>query len=365
MKIAIDVRTAAGQKAGKGWYTFHIVKKMLELDHENEYLLYTRDKIAAFDNYKNSTQKVVDGGGFLWHYKTAKDLKKQQVDIFFSPTSYITPVLVPKGIKVVLTVHDLVAFLFPNQHNKKAVYIEKMFLKKALKRADFICTVSQNTKRDIIHKFNCDDKKIDTVYCSADSGFVPHKKQELTDFAKKTNLPKDFFLAVGTLEPRKNFKTLIEAFALVQKKHPQTHLIIVGKEGWDYRGIYDAVKFNYLNKKVHFLGYLSVESLANLYNLARAFVFPSFYEGFGIPPLEALKCGCPVIASYTSSIPEVVGDAGILVNPESKENIAAAMIKVYEDSELREQLRNEGFIQSKKFSWEASARKMINILNRI
>ena len=153
MKIAIDIRTAGGEKTGKGWFTFHITQNLLKLDRENQYILYVKDKIPGFEEFKNAKLKQIKGQSIFWHRNVAKDVKKENVDIFFAPSSYIIPALLPKSIKSVLTIHDLVAFLFPETHNKKATLIEKLFLKKALKKADHVVTVSNNTKKDVLEKF--------------------------------------------------------------------------------------------------------------------------------------------------------------------------------------------------------------------
>jgi len=365
MKIAIDIRAAAGEKVGKGWYTFHLVQHLLKLDSHNEYILYSKDPVPGFEYFKNAEQKVIEGNNIFWHRKVAKDIVNEECDIFFAPTSFIIPTLLPKSIKTVITIHDLVAFLFPTNHNKKAVLVEKLFLKRALKKASFVVTISQNTKRDIVSLFSYDESKMDILYCGASDEFKPLNKSFLEPFAKKTKLPKKFFLAVGTLEPRKNYITLIEAFAQLHDKYPDYHLIIVGGKGWKYEEIFATVRKHYLSKFVHNLGYVTSGSLVKLYNLAKGFVFPSFYEGFGIPPLEAMKSGCPVIASYSSSIPEVVGEAALLINPVSNIEIAAAMAKLIKDPELCAKLRNEGFLQSKKFSWSSSAKKLLEIFNNL
>ncbi len=370
MKIAIDIRTAGGEKAGKGWYTFHVVRNLLRLEQKrnskNQYVLYSQSGIPGFEEFKNATQKQINSGGLSWHRKVAKDCKNEGVNIFFAPSSYITPTLLPKNIKSIVTVHDLVAFLFPDTHNKKAVFIEKLCLKKALKKSAHILTVSKNTKKDLLHKFKkLPEEKISVTYCSASDDFKPLPQGQLQQFAKETNLPKKFFLAVGTILPRKNYLNLIRAFSIFKEKHPEYHLIVVGDNGWDYEPVYEAIKNNYLSKKVHVLGYLSGKSLVCLYNLAQALVFPSLYEGFGIPPLEAMKCGCPVIASYTSSIPEVVGDSALLINPEKPQEIAHAMHKIAVDEELSEKLKSLGFAQSKKFSWHFSAEALQEIIDNI
>lgn len=365
MKIAIDIRAAGGEKAGKGWYTFNIVQSLLQIDSQNSYILYSKEKTPGFDHFKNANVRIFKTPGSLWHLRVAHDITKEKADIFFAPSSYIIPSILPKSIKTILTVHDLVAFLYPNSHNKKATIIEKLLLKRALKKAAHVCAVSENTKNDILTRFNYNAKKIDVVYCAASEEYRGISRENLQKFITQTNLPANFFLAVGTLEPRKNYLNLIKAFKEVSDRFPDYYLIVVGQKGWNYEEIYELIKTNYLNKKVHFLGYLSGKSLLNLYNLARALVFPSFYEGFGIPPLEAMKCGCPVIASHTSSMPEVVGESALLVNPESPTQIADAMIKLIKDPELADQLREKGLRQAEKFSWEKSAKKLLKIFTKI
>ncbi|MBU1151604.1 glycosyltransferase family 4 protein [Patescibacteria group bacterium] len=364
MNIAIDIREAAGEKTGKGWYVFNIVRALLKIDQKNHYILLTKAKIPGLDQFSNARQLEINSPSLLWHHKAASIIKAN-ADLFFAPTSFITPSLLPKDFPILLTIHDLVAFLFPANHKKKAVLIEKLFLRRALKKASAITTVSDHTKKDLLKLFHCDPASVHSIPndCSAD--FHPLKGEQLIalkDFAKKTNLPAKFFLSVGTLEPRKNYEKLIEAMKLLAEKHPDTHLIIVGGEGWGSEKIYQAVKDNYLSKRVHFLGYLSNKSLLNLYNLAVGFVFPSKYEGFGIPPLEAMRCGCPVIASKSSSIPEVVGDGGLYIDPDSAKEIAAQMSKLISDNDLRKEMIRKGLSQSQKFSWEASAQKLLQIM---
>lgn len=365
MKIAIDIRTAGGEKTGKGWYTFYIVLNLLKIDKKNEYILYAKNGIAGFEEFKNAKLKIVDKRSIFWHFAVARDVAKEKADIFFAPSSYIIPNLLPSSVKTILTVHDLVAFLFPNTHNKKATLLEKLLLKRALKKASHVTAVSQNTKKDIIDKFKYDENKIDVIHCAGSDFFKPLNKDELGTFAKDTNLPEKFFLAVGTIEPRKNYYGLLKAFMKMSRSHPDVHLLIVGQEGWGYEKVFNLMNSASLEGKVHVLGYLSNKSLIKLYNLCIGLVFPSFYEGFGIPPLEAMKCGCPVIASNISSIPEVVGDSAILVNPEDSKEIAKAMSKMIKKEGLREELSKKGIEQAKKFSWENSAKKLSEIFNRI
>lgn len=362
MKIAIDIRTAGGEKTGKGFYTFHLVHELLKLDQENEYLLYTDLGVPGFEQFKNAKQKFISSKGIFWHLAVARDCKNQGIDLYWAPTSYITPTFLSNEIKVMITVHDLVAFLFPENHNKKAVFLEKLFLKRALKKCDRVLAVSISTKKDLLEKFDYDEAKIETVYCAASENFQKIPGDELGEFAKESNLPEKFFLAVGTIEPRKNYIRLLRAFAKFSEKRPDIHLIIVGGKGWQYEEVELEIRKNYLTKKVHMLGYLSGTSLVKLYNLASALVFPTLYEGFGIPPLEAMQSGCPVIASNRASLPEVVGDAALMIDPENEDQLAQAMLKII-NPEIASKLSAAGLEQAKKFSWKRSAEKVLLLCN--
>ncbi|PIR54624.1 hypothetical protein COU74_05030 [Candidatus Peregrinibacteria bacterium CG10_big_fil_rev_8_21_14_0_10_36_19] len=358
MKIAIDIKEAGATKAGKGYFTFHLLRNLFEIDKENEYLLYSQHKIPGFEEFPNVKQIAINSKGFMWHIKVFLDLQKQKIDLYFAPTSYIIPAFLPRKIRSIIVVHDLVAFLFKG-HNKKAIFIEKLFLKAALKKSEKVVTVSQNTKNDLIERFDYPKSQIEVISCAAAREFQPIPKTDLTEFIKKTDLPEKFFLSVGTLEPRKNYLSLVTAFSKFHNEHPDYHLIIVGKNGWQYEDIYQQIKQTRISEKIHTLGYLSTTSLASLYSLATALVFPSFYEGFGIPPLEAMQCGCPVICSNNSSLPEVVGDAALLIDPQSSNQIAEAMHDLATKPALREKLREEGLTQAKKFSWKDSAEKFL------
>lgn len=360
MKIAIDIRSAGGEKTGKGQYTFQLTQNLLKLDAKNHYILYTKEKMPGFDDFPNVTLKMIPGFGPFWHRNVARDVHEEQCDIFFAPSSYITPVLIKKPTKVFVTVHDLVAFLFPQNNNKKATFIERIFLRKAIKRADKILAVSENTKSDLMQKFPKAEDKTSVIYCAASDLYTQVPKENLEKFAKDTNLPEKFFLAIGTIQPRKNYVNLLRAFAKIQIHQPNLHLVIVGQEGWQFEEVYGEIMHHNLSRHVHILGYLSESSIRNLYNLALALVFPSFYEGFGIPPLEAMQCGCPVISSSTSSLPEVVGDSALLVDPNSVKEIMDAMGKILHDKNIRQQLKEKGLKQADNFSWEKSAKQLLS-----
>jgi len=366
MLIGIDFREAYGKRAGKGCYAFHLVSEILKNDRDNQYILYTSKPANQFEKYSNVTIKVITSKSFLWHLAVLKHLYKENVDLFFAPTSYIIPALHnPNKIKVAMTVHDLVAFLFPNSHNKKAMFAERIFLKKALRKVVHIFAVSLNTKRDLITQFFTPNHLVSIVSNAASEDFKVVPNDELKKFKTENKLPEKFIFAAGTLEPRKNFCMLIRAFNKVKKEFPKYKLLIAGSKGWYYDEIFETVEELKLAEDVKFLGYVTEDELIKLYNLAEIFVYPSIYEGFGIPPLEAMKCGCPVITSNTSSLPEVVGDAALKINPKKEKELADVIIKLLKDENLCSELKKKGFEQAQKFSWEKSAKEVIKFFNKL
>lgn len=357
MKIAIDIREAGHEKTGKGWYTYNLVQEILKLDQSNQYLLYTDNNKNPFSNFKNAEIKNIPEKSWKWHFKVKKDLLLQKADLFFAPTSYIIPAFIPKNFPVVITVHDLVAFLFPSTHNTKAVLIERLTLKKALKKANHVFVVSDNTKTDLLKKFKYPQNQVHLVPCApADFFRKPVPAEELVEFKQKLNLPENFILAVGTLEPRKNFSTLIKSFVIIKRKYPDYKLVIVGKKGWKYHLIEKTLQHYNLEKDVIFPGYLEDLELQKIYSVAKIFVFPSLYEGFGIPPLEAMASGCPVVSSNVASLPEVIGDSGLLIDPKNAHNLADAVISLIENDKIRAMLIERGYRRVQKFTWENSAK---------
>lgn len=365
MKIGIDVREVVKEKTGKGYFVANLVLNILKLDTQNEYILYTNQELENFNEFKNATLKVIDKKGFGWHKKVLKDAYAKNLDVFFAPTSYVIPARHnPKKIKVITVVHDLVALLFPAKHNRKAVWMEKFFIKKAIKKSALICAVSKNTKKDLVKKIKCDEKKIHILHNAASEIFKQISTEKLAETIKKTDFPQHFILITGTLEPRKNITSLIKAFAQISKKFSKHKLLIAGKKGWYYDEIFKTVKDLELEGKVEFLGYVSDEDLITLYNLAEVFVYPSLYEGFGIPPIEAMQCGCPVVTSNTSSLPEVVSDAALQVEPNNIEKMAYEIESLLKDKKLRQKMIARGFKQAMKFSWQKSAKKALELFEK-
>ncbi|MBU0668298.1 glycosyltransferase family 4 protein [Patescibacteria group bacterium] len=366
MKIAIDIKGADKEKTGKGWYTYNMVDQLLKLDNFNQYLLYTNNKKNPFPDAKNAQIKCVEDESVKWHYKVLKDLQMEKVDLFFAPTSYIIPAFAPKSLNVIITVHDLVAFLFPATHKAKATIIERLTLKKALKKAKKVFVVSENTRKDLLKRFDYPQQNIHLTPC-APSDFFRTKVslEDLEAFIAKMKLPEKFILAVGTLEPRKNFATLIKSFVSLQKRHPDYKLVIVGKKGWRFKEIEASIKQYKMEKEVIFPGYVKEDELQKFYGLAKVFIFPSLYEGFGIPPLEAMASGCPVVSSNVASLPEVIGDAGLLIDPKNSYKMAEAVADLIDNDHVRNTMIERGYRQAEKFSWEKSAQVALEVFQTI
>ncbi len=366
MIIAIDIREAVrSKKAGKGWYTHEMVEQLLKNFPGDMFILYTDQPYPEWEHYKNAVQKFFPPSPLRWHFKVLKDLKEERPDVYFAPTSYIIPSFAPKWLPVVATVHDLVAWLFATRHHLKATIIERMTLPLAVKKISTFVTVSSNTKRDLQHFFKIPSEKIEVIPCGAGEQFQPLSAEQTEVFRREKNLPEKYILAVGTLEPRKNFVTLIKAFAEVVKQHPEYSLVIVGGKGWYFEKIFETVKGCELEDSVKFAGYVEDRDLPGYYNTATCLVFPSLYEGFGIPLLEAMKSGCPVITSNVSSMPEVVGDAAILVSPASIPELSQAIERLIASKELRAELSQKGRIQSAKFSWKNSAQELRGLFEKL
>jgi len=257
----------------------------------------------------------------------------------------------------VITVHDL-SFLF-YQHSFRSLrrrYLQ-LFARMSLRRARRVIAVSESTKQDLVEIYDVSPAKIDVVHNGVDASYQPLPADQVAAFRQQQGLPERFVLFVGTLEPRKNVVRLIEAYARLPKERPP--LVLVGGKGWFYDEIFRRVEALELSDEVHFSGFVPAEDLPLWYNAADLFVYPSIYEGFGLPPLEAMACGTAVITSTASSLPEVVGKAGKLVDPTDTEALASAMEEVLGDWELQVQMQAAGLVQAKGFSWKETAEKTV------
>lgn len=332
--------------------------------------------ISSF-NYKSSAQNIVRSffvrtrgylkPNFTFDLDTLKDS-----DIYHSP---FLPI--PKALKnltkpkKVITIHDLIPMLFPEYFGPW----NKMMMKKILDSIDentFPVCVSESTKNDLCEATGISAERVSVIHLAASEAIFYNEpdKSVINNTLKKCNIPTDsqYLLSVSTLEPRKNIERTIKAFLnLIQQEHiNDLNLVLVGPKGWQFEGIFEEMKVNSsLKNKIITTGFVDDEDLAALYSATLGFVYPSLYEGFGLPTLEAMQCGSPVISSNTSSIPEVVGDAGILIEPTDVAAISSAMLQLYSNDDLRDSLKSKATLQAAKFSWQKFTQEHIQLYQRI
>lgn len=354
MKIGIIVDSLDDSSGGISVYTENLAREILEIDKKNEYVLihHRENDKEIFKNKELIVplKKIPFAREYRKIIQLPKILEKEGFDIIHE-TTQIGPFFRKSKFKKVVTIHDLAPLKFPKTQSWLTFFHHKIGLKKILKNIDKVITVSESSKKDILEFFKIDEAKIKVIY-------EGYKKLEIgEDCLGKYGIKKPYLLYVGTLEPRKNVVGIIKAF---KQSNVDCQLVIGGKKGWKYKEIFKAVKELGIEGKVHFPGFIADEDLGYLYKNAIAFVFPSLYEGFGLPVLEAMHCGCPVITSNVSSLPEVAGDACILVDPDNVDEIAGAILRV-QDRKKREDMIKKGYGQAKKFSWRKCAEETLKI----
>lgn len=370
MRIAINTRFLLPHKMeGFGWYTYEITKRLVEKHPEHTFILF-------FD--RNYDQKFVFGDNVIpvvlspqarhpilfkiwFNISVKRALKKYKADIFFSPDGYLS---LTSDVTQVAVIHDL-NFIHNPDDLKPAMrrYYLSQFPKFA-KKAAHIITVSEYSKQDICKQYGLSENKVTTIWNGASEVFKPladKGKQEIRE-TYSNGLP--YFLFVGAIHPRKNVRRLIEAYAKFRKEQPDSkmQLVIVGTELWSNAGI-DIEISQSLKNSIHFTGHLPLETLASVMASADIFAFVPYFEGFGIPLVEAMRCGTPIVAGNRTSLPEVAGDTALFCDPFDIDDIADKLGKLANDRELRETLGKKGLERSKLFSWDAAADKVWEVLH--
>jgi glycosyltransferase involved in cell wall biosynthesis len=268
--------------------------------------------------------------------------------------------------KKIVTVHDISFFLFPEYHPWKRRFLFNTFFPRSLEQADHIIAVSQNTKQDLVRYFHVPPGNITVVPLAADNTFTPMCREAAAATLMRYGINYgQYLLYVGTLEPRKNLKRLLQAYHLFRDSHSEcVPMVLAGANGWLNHSLFDEIDRSPWKSEIKILGYIPKAELPALYAGAIAFVYPSIYEGFGLPPLEAISCGTAVITSNNSSLPEVVGDAALLIEPEASDDIASAMLKIVTDVSLRATLRQRGLERAKIFDWRITAERTLDVYTK-
>lgn len=372
MKVAIELQPCLKNRSGIGVYTYELSKRLqkyddLEIKGDIFNFLNRNDLTADLSglDFDMNTCKLFPYGVYrrIWRYVPInyKMLFQCEADI-----THFFNFIVPPGVngKVVNTIHDLTYRFYPETMDKSNFERINRDIQYSIERADRIVTISQCSKQDLIQEIGIDEDKIEIIYPGVDYERFSNVQdiKTINRVRQKYHLPEKFVLYMGTLEPRKNIPFIIEAFSKLKAegdaKVKDIKLVLAGKKGWLFEEIFKRVKVLNLEDQVIFTDYVAEEDKPTLYSLASAFVFPSFYEGFGIPVLEAMSASVPVIASNVSSLPEVVGNAAFLVNPRDTVSMAEGMYRVLNDLEYRKILIENGHKQALKFNWEDSAQKL-------
>ncbi|HJX39283.1 MAG TPA: glycosyltransferase family 1 protein [Anaerolineae bacterium] len=375
MRIGLDCSSAIHQRAGIARYTRGIVSALARLGGEHRFVLVVAGREAgsdfALELGENFLVRELPISQRLWTilwYRLQVPLPMElftgAVDVFHSP-DYVLPPL-RRGKKVV-TVHDLSFVRYPEGAEPSLRRYLSAAVPRAVKQADLVLADSECTRRDVIELLGAPPAKVEVVYPGVDEAFRPiEDAQALAGVREHYQLNRPFLLSVGTLEPRKNFIALLEAYAALRGVDGFEHrLVIAGGKGWRYEGIFRRVEELSLEGDVSFLKYVPEQDLPALYCLADALVFPSVYEGFGLPPLEAMACGTPVVASDSSSLPEVIGDAGLMVPADDRDALAGAIRRLLEDGKLRGELVKKGLSRAGKFSWQKTGQDLLAIYRRL
>ncbi len=370
MKIGIDVRTVTPVRSGVGNYVLNLLEGLRWVAPHQEFFLLGQSRnleaigwnlpTGLFHTTRLSHESHPLGD--LWeHFILPRTLARYQVDVFHGPATLMP--LRSTGFARVVTIHDLVAFLFSETIPRKYALYMRWLIKQVVREADRIISVSHNTKHDLMRVLGVDPAKINVVYEAAPPGYQPIRDQtKLAWVRRRYNLEGPYLYHVGNIEPRKNLVRLVKAFLLMRGRSGlDVRLVITGQKGWLTSMLFRELEGLDLGKEVVFTGYVPRTDLPLLMNAAEAFVFPSLYEGFGLPALEAMSCGIPVVTSNISSLPEIVGTAAVLVDPESVESIANGIERVLVDDELRQRLAREGLAQARRFSWERAARETLAV----
>jgi glycosyltransferase involved in cell wall biosynthesis len=367
VRIAIDARKL--RDYGIGTYVRNLLRHLARIDRSTEYVLFTQPADIELgtelgDNFRTVVERA--GAYSVREQLTIPmDLRREGIDLFHAP-HYVLPPLTP--CKCVVTIHDCIHLRFPQYlPNSFAYAYARSSLWVATHRASRVLTVSEASKRDILRYFRVPESKIDVIYNAIDERLgEPLSNEEIGRVRERYQLNDPFVLYAGNIKPHKNLERLIEAFHMLRRNgFEHVKLLIIGDEISQYATLRRAVHRHKLHKHVRFFGFVPDKTLAALYRLASVFVFPSLYEGFGLPPLEAMASGTPVVTSNVSSLPEVVGDAALLIDPYESADIANAIRRVLTEPALAADLRQRGLARVKDFSWERSVARVRDIYEEV
>jgi len=365
MRIGIDARLLSGNMTGISRYLWNVLKYIPKFDKKNKYFLYLQDEVVlenSFYNYvnvpKSKLPKQVYSHYWL-NFVLPKSLEKNKIDLFFTP--YIL-VPVKKSLrKNVIVIHDVMTKACPQFFTTYYKKYMSVVVPQSIKRADEIVTVSQSAKNDIVKYYGVQPDKITVTQLWTDGKYKPLSPNhvQINQIKKKFNLPEIFILFVGALEERKNITGILKISDILKSKHFDIKIVLIGNKGFGFNRFEDEIIER--KDRVLLVDYVPEQELPFIYNLAKIFLFPSYYEGFGLPPLEAMKCGLPVLAGKNSSLIEVVSDGGLMFDSEDYDSFASSVIELLQDKEFYESMKAKALMQSEKFKPENEITKLIEL----
>ena len=356
------------RRAGVSRYIQSLLTHLPQVDHDLDYVCFLGDSRAHYPGWRERYSRwrtEAPPARILWEQLAQPwAARREKLDLLHVP-AYVGPI--QRSCPLVVTILDLSFYVYPELFRPfNRMYLQKL-TRRTVERAQGIIAISKSTRDDLVRILGVPEERVTVVLNGVGQDMLPIESQEqLRDLRRRHGLPERMILFLGTLEPRKNISTLLEAYSLLRDRRAVPHhLVIAGGKGWYYEEIYATVERLGLQDKVIFPGYVPQSELALWYNVADLFVYPSLYEGFGFPPLEAMACGTPVVVSNTSSLPEVVGDAGLVVDPLDAHALATAISDLLNDPTRYRTFQKASLSRAKRFSWRTTAANTANLYHRI
>lgn len=369
MRIAFDGTTLTPGRTGVGYYTEHL------LQHLAREVESTGDELIVVSNQRIDTARplpphvrVHEGRRFPLRVAWMQLLAGRVIDDLRADVAHFTNGMLPLGTSAarVVTIHDVSLTLYPECHPVRRRVINRPLVAVAARVADAVVAVSESARHDLRAFHRIPDERISVVHEAAGPAFRPVSDARVrARIRMRYGLPERFILYVGAIEPRKNLRRLVDGFAAARRQGIEHELVCVGPYGWASRDLYERVDHLGLGRQVHFTGYVPVEDLPVIYSLADVFVFPSIYEGFGLPVIEAMACGAPVVTANTSSLAEIAAGAAETIDPHDEDALTAALVSLVRDRGRREELSRLGLARAREFSWTRTARETLAIYNRL
>ncbi len=369
MRIAIDAHSVGNKLGGNESYAKNLIEALAEIDGVNQYTIFVtrREAHERFsDRWPNfQVRTTLPHTPFVRIPLTlSAELRRNRVDVLH--VQFTAPPFSP--CPVVVSIHDLSFEHLPQTFKRRSRMQLRLTVRRSARNAAQVIALSEYARADLINTYNLHPEKVNVVPLAAPDAFAPVRDDnELQRVRQIYGIDRSYILSVGSIQPRKNLRRLIEAYSLLQQQQTECklpQLVLVGKNAWLYDETHQLLKDRDVGGSIVLTGYVPESDLPALYSGALCFIYPSYFEGFGLPPLEAMKCGAPVIVGNKTSLPEVVGDAALMIDPFDVNAIAAAIQKVISDSDFRSELRGKGMQRAKQFDWKETARRTLAVYEK-